>query len=58
MLVFQGVAPDITLPAGILLPGTTAGMGWYLADEECQQADDKSQEAIAAHDGCKGTKIF
>ena len=56
MLVFQGVAPDITLPAGILLPGTAAGIGWYLTDNGGQQANDESEQTVNAHSNCKGIK--
>ena len=56
MLVFQGVAPDITLPAGILLPGTAASIGWYLTDNGGQQANDESEQTVNAHSKCKGIK--
>ena len=58
LLVFQGVAPDITFPAGILLPGAAAGIGWYLTDKRGQQADDESYHGGNTHNGCKVTKFF
>jgi hypothetical protein len=56
LFVFHGVAPDITLPAGILLPGTAASIGWYLTDNGGQQANDESEQTVNAHSKCKGIK--
>jgi hypothetical protein len=56
LLVFQCVAPDIILPAGIFLPGTGTHVGRYLTDEDDQQAGYKSEKAVNTHSDCKGIK--
>jgi hypothetical protein len=56
LFVFQGVTPDIIFPTGILLPGTGAGIGRYLADDGDQQAGYESEQTVYTHYGCKGIK--
>ena len=63
LLVFQCVAPDITFPAGILLPGTAASIGFcalqsseaFIAQMKKAQAEYKEKTGQTV--GVKSAKV-